>query len=268
MTKNQIPIKQAPTNQEQVAPPQTLKSKIEDYETLLDLAAKENDKKGIDEAGRKMQESKMAKKTGAKKNTKKTAAETVDEHTEVRNDYISVREFAERMGVKHTAIIRAMDIGWIEKGVYVHPANGHRKILPDIAKEEWEQNQNPAMDHFREMGKKNTGKKLAEKRGGGNSDSSTLTSVKTQEAKVKLQVDLIKLRKLKGELVEKDAVYDALFEFGRLIRDTIMVVPDRIIDRIMAAKTRNEAHIILTEELDDALRGLSDADKVKIGEDG
>lgn len=175
--------------------------------------------------------------------------------------YISVRAFAKMLGVGHTAVVQAMDNGRITAGVYVHPGNGHRKIIPDVAREEFESTRDPKYINSRMNGKGRTDKQ--EKRGDGDSSSSKLVDVKLAKEKLNVKEQLIKLRKLEGELVDKELVYKALFEFGKMFRDTLMVIPDRITDQIVAAKSRNDVHNILTQELSDALRGLSDIKNLK-----
>ncbi len=170
-------------------------------------------------------------------------------------EYISQRKFAKMMGVTHTAITQAIDSGRISNGVYVHPGNGHRKILPEIATLEWEGN--PAPDDKNDP---------TLKRGGGVSDSSSLTAVKLLKEKIIVRQQNIKLKQMEGALVEKDKVYKELFEFGKMLRDSILVIPDRIVDQVRAAKTRNECHNILTIALEDALRGLGDLNKIKFDE--
>lgn len=174
---------------------------------------------------------------------------------DIRVDYISVREFSRRLGLKsHNSVIEAMDSGVISKGIYVHPGNKHRKIIYDIAIEEWDIHHN----------NKEAVESPQEKRGGGNSTGTTLVSVRLQSAKVKLAQDTLKLRKLKGELVEKDLVYKELFEFGRLLRDSLLVIPDRITDQLVAANDRHEVHSIITDALVSSLESLSDIKNLKV----
>jgi hypothetical protein len=61
-----------------------------------------------------------------------------------------------------------------------------------------------------------------------------------------------------GKLVDKQKQEKTLFQFGIQIRDKIMSIPQRIIDQIRAADTRNEAELILTVELNKALKELAE----------
>jgi len=76
----------------------------------------------------------------------------------------------------------------------------------------------------------------------------------------------LELSELQGVLVRKDVIYKQLFEAGRIIRDEIMGVPDRVVAEIVAAggdvtKIRH----ILTEALGGALEGLADLHTKKLG---
>lgn len=81
-----------------------------------------------------------------------------------------------------------------------------------------------------------------------------------QQAKligIQKQLSELELKEREGELVRKDDVYKALFAFGQTIRVAILAVPDRTIDNILAARSRNEAHQLLTNALHGALEKLS-----------
>ena len=167
------------------------------------------------------------------------------------------------MGVHNRAIVKAIDKGQIKEGVHVNEA-GHRKIIFDIAFKEWNESRDPMQDHARENGK--VEKKKTEKRGGGESASSTLTDVKLEKEKIALESAQIELKKKRGELVDVQKVYKVLFEYGKGIRDELLQLPDRLIDEIRGADTRNEAHIIFTKGMEAALRGLADSDKLKFSD--
>lgn len=68
----------------------------------------------------------------------------------------------------------------------------------------------------------------------------------------------IELLEKQGRLVDKAKQDKTLFQFGIQIRDKVMSIPQRVIDQIRAADTRNEAELILTIELNKALDLLSD----------
>lgn len=77
------------------------------------------------------------------------------------------------------------------------------------------------------------------------------------KAEVQLQISALELKERKGQLVDKDKVYRALFEVGQEIRTSVMSVPDKTLDNILAAPTRSHAYNVLYAALTDALTQLS-----------
>lgn len=86
----------------------------------------------------------------------------------------------------------------------------------------------------------------------------SIAELKRLQAELRVQRDAVELAKLKGKLVDKDKVYSTLFAFGQELRTSLLSLPDRVIDDILAAPSRNDAHLILTKELITALAALAD----------
>ena len=81
------------------------------------------------------------------------------------------------------------------------------------------------------------------------------TRIKSETEKAKLLE--IKAKVEAGKFVDADIVKAAAFRRGRVIRDAILSVPDRI-DAVLAAETdRRKVHELLTNELTRALEELS-----------
>lgn len=60
-----------------------------------------------------------------------------------------------------------------------------------------------------------------------------------------------------GKLVEADKVKSEFFRLGRMIRDRILNIPNRIADQIAHMTDPHETHVFLTKELTDALQELA-----------
>lgn len=84
----------------------------------------------------------------------------------------------------------------------------------------------------------------------------SLAEIKRQTAEVKLRLSALELKEKQGQLVDKERVYRALFAAGQEIRTAFQSIPDRFIDDILAAKTRNEAHGVLFNAIADTLEML------------
>lgn len=82
----------------------------------------------------------------------------------------------------------------------------------------------------------------------------------SRERKEHYQAEIARLSALKerGELVPAVEVKNTAFELGRMIRDSLRVIPDRVAAQLAATMDAREVHRLLTDELTVALRGLAD----------
>lgn len=184
------------------------------------------------------------------------------------SELVSVREFARQIGCSDVAVHKAIKAGKIVHG-YVRVAKNKYKINPEVAATEWGKHFNPNYERS---------PNIREKIGGANpppppsqdpekpSGTRSLAEVKRLNAEVKLQLDAIELKRKKGELVDKRAVYAALYEAGQTIKNQVLGVADRTIDGILAAPSRNDAHTILYKALVEALETLADTNTIKLPE--
>lgn len=88
-----------------------------------------------------------------------------------------------------------------------------------------------------------------------------VTKARDADTVYKSQLTKLKYDKEAGLVVNKQAVQIALFEFGREIRSDLTAIPARIVDYILAAKSRHEALQIMEKAIHEALTKLSDIDK-------
>jgi hypothetical protein len=169
-------------------------------------------------------------------------------------EYISLREYGRRKGCSDTAIRKAIKSGKIVKGVIRKP--GERPVIdPVVADAEWGMNFNPTYTDRNDTLRKNLlGSAAAASEEAGRS----LADIKRQTAEVRLRLDALELKERMGQLVDKDAVYRALFAAGQEFRTAMQAIPDRVIDDILAARNRNEAHQVLFNAIADQLEMLSD----------
>jgi hypothetical protein len=189
---------------------------------------------------------------------------------------ISIREFARTLGVAEGTVRKAIDSGKIVNGVWRDPETGRPSIIPDVAASEWGKTYNPAYDRSPALRGKFVEKTpepaapaapaapSAPIPGSGKS----LAELKRLTAEVRLQREALELREIKGQLVDKEKVYNALFAIGQEVKATVLTVPDRVIDSILAAPSRNEAHTLLYSALVQALEAVSELGSRNITGDG
>lgn len=92
----------------------------------------------------------------------------------------------------------------------------------------------------------------------------TLAAARKAQEVYKAKIAELDYKKRIGDLVAKDEVYKALFAFGQELRTQFQAIPDRVVDNMLAASSRNEAHIILYEAITKVLENLADIDSRKI----
>lgn len=163
---------------------------------------------------------------------------------------LSVRGFAKAMGVSHTLVQRAIKNGYIQKGYDTQT----KQITPSIARDEWAA--------FHKINK-NTPAELAislNSPAEPSDDAPKSPMHKAREMSEVLKARLLQLeldREL-GKYVKIDDVRRAQFAFAKEIKTALLQIPDRYIDEILSAKSRNDAHAVLYKALEDTLQMLSD----------
>lgn len=85
----------------------------------------------------------------------------------------------------------------------------------------------------------------------------TMAEAKRREAIAKAQILELELAETQKKLISTELVKRAMFEFGEEVKNSLLAVPDRVIDDILASQTRNEAHILLKTAINEALTKLS-----------
>lgn len=165
-------------------------------------------------------------------------------------EQISIREYARRIGTSETAIRKAITAGKISRGYNADT----KKIIPIHADAEYGRLKNQKVE--------------VSTSGVGNADKLKLEKnspyAEIRKAKELLQVNLLNLELLEkqGKLVSKEKVYSVLTAFGQEIRKAMEHVPERVVDAIRSAETRNAALKILSEEILQSLERLSNADSL------
>ena len=170
---------------------------------------------------------------------------------------MSQRAYAEYLGISNTAISDAVKDGRIKKGW----DKKAQKIIVELADKEF------GLLHK----KTNIAELLADP---GPNGEDELTQIETSdelkltakssygEAKrireiIQARLAALDLKERKGELVNKDEVYKQLYAFGQQLRIAILSAADRVIDNVLACKTRAEAHSILFTDLHGTLENLA-----------
>ncbi|SHN42264.1 hypothetical protein [Chitinophaga sp. CF418] len=170
---------------------------------------------------------------------------------------VSQREYARRLGVSNEAVSKAVAKGWIKKGW--DPKE--KKIIVSHANAEWGEL------HLQQQAKNivpgpapstnNHDDAIPHNDSGTLSSNTSYANAKRVKEIAQAQLTVLDLKKKKGELVERDLVYKQLFKHGQILRTVLMGIPDKCIDDIIAAKSRSEAHLVMTTALHNALEAAT-----------
>jgi len=176
--------------------------------------------------------------------------------------FISIRQYARERGISDVAVGKAIKAGHIYGDALLIENGKNRGINPVIADQQWKKTINPSQSR-----KKNLEERFIHaKEEHEYKESETFSEQKSApstakahqiEAVFKAKLRELEYRKKSGELISKDATYRSLFAIGQEIRSSLQAIPDRIIDEVLAAPTRNDAHTILSREIHDVLSRLS-----------
>jgi excisionase family DNA binding protein len=151
---------------------------------------------------------------------------------------LSTAEFAQLMGVSRQAVLKAINEGRID----AEKDGGNYKINPLIAKKQFLESKE---------------RQVANDPNGDAGSMQNISNLKRIRLGIQIQQDQLNLQKAKGELVSVKEVNDKLFKMGMEIRQQFQMLPNQVIDDILSAASRTEAHRLLSEALDRELLKLS-----------
>jgi hypothetical protein len=183
-------------------------------------------------------------------------------------EIISIREFGRRVECSDTAVRKAIKEGIIVNGVHTKD-NGQPAISFEIALAEWsargggEQKLNSGIENKSSYIPKNKIQMVVKNSNQQSQQTGTGTTTREEANRQKaiLTAELLKieLAEKKGTLVNKAHVYKSLYEMGQVIRDSMLAIPDRIIDNLLSVgnESRNDAHALLQKEINETLQRVA-----------
>jgi hypothetical protein len=168
---------------------------------------------------------------------------------------ISLREYARRRDCSEGAVRRAIGEKKIDPSAIVrHPTNNRPMIIQSLADISWAKTIKGAQNSaLADKLNTNQGSSPANP-----TNNRSMVEIKRMISEVELQLKALELRERKGQLVDKDKVYAALFNVGKEMRQNLEIIPDRIIDDLFSAPSRNEAHTMLAEAIAEALEKFAE----------
>lgn len=165
---------------------------------------------------------------------------------------MSIRGYAKTLNVSETAIRKAIKSGKIKQGF----VSDSKQIIPDVADKEY---------GITKKGGFYENPVVEEKKIGATKDMSYADVRKAKEiAQTKLL--MLELQREEGKLVSKEVVYKVLFSFMRELCKAHEQLPDRLVDGILGADSRNAALKLSQEMIFDIQNRLCDVDHLNFDE--
>lgn len=163
----------------------------------------------------------------------------------MKKNLLSFRSYAKHRGVSPEAVSQAVKLGRIST------IGKDRKIDPDIADKEWDANSKT--NYQTVTGEKKTEEKKPE------IDKSAVMYNRSRALKeaYSAKLEQVKYQEMVGKLVSAEKVKNQAFRTGRLIRDKVLNIPDRISHELAAESDPLKITILLTRALNEALEELS-----------
>lgn len=183
---------------------------------------------------------------------------------------MSIRAYARHKTVSHTTVRKARVAGTLSEECFTtHETNGRPMIYKELADIEWSKNYNSNYTRTVKGGEDGEEKTNHETISGkvlaNTSIKKSLSETKQQINEVDLRLKLLTLKERQGELVNKAQVYNDLYEIGKQLKTDLQVLPDRILDDVRAFPTREEAHALFFNSLNEILeRMFSTADAKRV----
>jgi hypothetical protein len=158
---------------------------------------------------------------------------------------LSIRAYARRRKVSHTAVEDAISTGRISRAIRSRAPSGRVKIDPALADAEWDANTHP--------GNARSGMGQAAPTSAPDDYRKTLTIervVKTRRAQMLLERD-------QGKLVEIEDVRKTVFEMVRTLRNQLFQLPDTLCDEIALENDPARVRAILMREFKGLMEQLA-----------
>ena len=89
-------------------------------------------------------------------------------------------------------------------------------------------------------------------------DERQLADLQDELAAARARIAELELQEKEGALVSRERINAQLFAAGKELRDTLLAIPDRITDVVMAEDNRAIVHNTIYDAIADALQKLAD----------
>ncbi len=165
---------------------------------------------------------------------------------------VSIREYARMRGISHEGVRKAINEKRLINSV-IQQEQGKRKLAlidSDIADQEWPKG-------TRESFAQEAPNARQERINDDNKVGQTYTQSRAVREAYAARLAKLEFEAKSGKLIEAESVREEAFKVARVVRDTMLNIPDRIASELVGEVDSFKIHKKLTEEIRKALENLS-----------
>jgi hypothetical protein len=155
-------------------------------------------------------------------------------------ELITAEQYAKHRKVSRVAVHKAEQSGRIR----YHIVNGKQMVDPEEADRMWDENTDPTRKSLDDQIKADVAESERREKIG-----SSARVVKVHKDHLDAQIKEIRLKKLKGELVDITKAREEIGKFSRTLRDAYLSLPARVSGVLASITDPNEINKVLTEEI-------------------
>jgi hypothetical protein len=171
-----------------------------------------------------------------------------------KKEFLNMKEYAAYKMVSADSVRKAIESGKITS--WSRAGRGWN-IHVEKADAEWAAAYDPNYRRENAAGE-DTAKTITSKELPAGLDAPTITQSKQLKEQYAAELKKIEYEEKMGTLVSKDAVYKALFEMGKELRQEFQTLADRVVDDVLAQRTRFDSHRVLSEAINLTLERLTE----------
>jgi hypothetical protein len=168
---------------------------------------------------------------------------------------VSLAEYARRRGVSQEAVRKAVKVGRLSKSV-VFAASGKPKVIPDLADDEWTANTDRSQQRVPAVAPPTPAPSPEPEPQRDEPKTATFQQARTLREAYMARLAKLEFEEKSGKLVTTESVKNEAFKVARVVRDSMLNIPDRIAADLANETNQFKVHQRLVTEIRRALEDL------------
>lgn len=168
---------------------------------------------------------------------------------------ITLTAYAKTKGVSVEAVSKAVRVGRLSRSV-VFDAKNRPRVIPDLADAEWSANTDSAQQRVPAVPPPRPEPEPESAPARDEPKTATFQQARTLREAYMARLAKLEFDEKSGLLVKADAVKNEAFRVARIVRDSLLNIPDRVAGELANETNQFKIHQRLTEEIRRALEDM------------